>query len=108
MDNPLDFSTVTSSIDDMITKLKTEEQNDANEKEMCERERATGNKKVPGRHLPSTRVNSHILQIMLAMNLPSKLSFSFFLNIVNTFCFVWRKNKTSKNLSPENLESKTA
>merc|ERR1719262_1953816 len=46
VDNPLDFSTVTSSIDDMITKLKTEEQNDANEKEMCERERASGNKKV--------------------------------------------------------------
>merc|ERR1719191_1130772 len=46
VDNPLDFSTVTSSIDDMIAKLKTEEQNDANEKEMCERERATGNKKV--------------------------------------------------------------
>merc|ERR1719191_611934 len=46
VDNPLDFSTVTSSIDDMITKLKTEEQNDANEKEMCERERAAGNKKV--------------------------------------------------------------
>merc|ERR1719191_1576968 len=46
VDNPLDFSTVTSSIDDMIAKLKTEEQNDANEKEMCERERATGNAKV--------------------------------------------------------------
>merc|ERR1719191_724854 len=46
VDNPLDFSTVTSSIDDMITKLKDEEKNDASEKEMCERERAAGNKKV--------------------------------------------------------------
>merc|ERR1719408_423587 len=39
-DDVLDFSVVTASIDDMLTKLKTEEQNDANEKEMCERERA--------------------------------------------------------------------
>merc|ERR1719408_221781 len=45
-DDVLDFSVVTASIDDMLTKLKTEEQNDANEKEMCERERAAGNKKV--------------------------------------------------------------